>query len=537
MDPYTYPGRPWPLSTLTIRLTDHYLRKSFRLLQNQLAPETVLFLGDMFDGGREWSTSPGSGTESKSAEKRWNRYGDKFWFQEYNRFSRIFLDSWVHGVDATRDYQRGRKLIAELPGNHDLGFGIGIRLPVRKRFNAYFGAGNRVDVIGNHTFVSVDTVSLSANGQLDPATGSQGSHSGDERVQKIWDTTETFLSEVKDLKARMINQELRFQAGLPEYEPQDHHVHELHSAPLQEKEIILGNNTDVPSILLTHVPLYRGPGTLCGPLRERYPPSQVDTGASGEPPKDDRNALPVGAGVQYQTVLTPAISSEVVEKVGDVEFVFSGDDHDYCDVIHRGYTSKNGGIREITVKAMSWAAGIRKPGFLMLSLWNPINDEGVATKPGPKDQTLHTHLCLLPDQLSIFTRYVILFVITLFILLIRAFTTIYRRPTTLNSNPSSSILPITNPDTQPTTSSSALHSHNSLAPRPSATTRARSTSPLNDYGYANDIPPSSSSAYPDLGSSGKHRGRIGAVWREWVRKVGLVAGVVILWYFWLLWDS
>lgn len=492
-------------------------------------PDTVLFLGDLFDGGREWSTSPSASTETKSTEKRWNKYSDKFWFKEYRRFSRVFLDSWIHSNYTQRDYQRGRKLIAELPGNHDLGFGLGIRLPVRQRFNAYFGAGNRVDVIGNHTFVSVDTVSLSANGQLDPATGSQGSGSGNERVQKIWDPTETFLAEVKQLKARMINQELRFQAGLPEYEPQNHVVQELIDAPLQKSEDRLSTNANFPSILLTHVPLFRAAGTPCGPLRERWPPSHASSSTSAELQKDDRNALPIGAGVQYQTVLTSAISSEIVEKVGDVEFVFSGDDHDYCNVIHRGYTSKNGGIREITVKAISWAAGIRKPGFLMLSLWNPIEAEGNATTTNLKDKTLTTHLCLLPDQLSIFSQYATLFVATLVILLVRAVVTVYSRPTI----PTPSILPITRPKSPPTTSSSALPFNNGLAPRSSAATRARSTSP--SYG----VPPSSSSshAYPVLDLDSKRSGRASAVWREWMRTLRLVAGVALLWYFWLLWNS
>ena len=212
MDPHTYPGRPWPLSTLTVRYTDLYLRKSFELLQHYLTPDTVIFLGDLFDGGREWSTAPSDSPETKSPDKRWNKYGESFWFREYGRFGRIFFDPWLRGTQVPREGYCGRKMLTSLPGNHDLGFGMGIRLPVRKRFNAYFGDGNRVDVIGNHTFVSLDTVSLSASGQLDPATGSQGVGAGNERIRKIWSPTETFLSEVKLLKARIVKRDLRLQA-------------------------------------------------------------------------------------------------------------------------------------------------------------------------------------------------------------------------------------------------------------------------------------------------------------------------------------
>lgn len=554
VDPHTYPGRPWPLSVLTVRYTDLYLRKSFQLLQARLRPDTVIFLGDLFDGGREWSTSPSASTETKSPDKRWNKYGEKFWLKEYNRFGGIFLNPWVAGTHTQRENQRGRKIIAELPGNHDLGFGLGIRLPVRQRFNAYFGAGNRVDVIGNFTFVSIDTVSLSANGQPDPATGSQGAETGDQKVQKLWSPTEIFLSEVKDLKSRMINQELRYQAKLPEYEPQDHTVSELIQSTMQK----LGKNTivnaSIPSILLTHVPLYRALGTPCGPLRERYPPTQSSNTNGEILEKDNQNALPLGSGIQYQTVLTPAISSELIDKIGDVEAVFSGDDHDYCDVVHRGYTSKNGGIREITVKAMSWAAGIRKPGFLMLSLWNPLDADDKLIKAGTNSKTLEPHLCLLPDQLSIFARYAFLFLATLIILLFRACISVYSHAHTAGRlSPNHPLLPITKqppePNAQAPTSSATHAFTHGLAARSSAAFRTRSASPLDGYNASPSVQEGAESAYgrkawksvrfdDDMDDPQRRSGKgLGAVWRMWTGSIKKVVGVVLLWYFWLLWDS
>lgn len=579
MDPHTYPGRPWPLSTLTVRYTDLYLRKSFQLLQQYLTPDTVIFLGDLFDGGREWSTSPSSGPETKSTDKRWNKYGESFWFREYGRFSRIFFEPWLRGRQVPREGFRGRKMLAGLPGNHDLGFGIGIRLPVRQRFNAYFGDGNRVDVIGNHTFVSLDTVSLSANGQPDPATGSQGAGAGDERAQKIWNPAETFLSEVKSVKARMLKQELRLQAGKMEHEPQDHTVIDLSDRPSQDIKSPAEHGMSIPSVLLTHVPLYRAPGTPCGPLRERFPPSRSAQTADGTTLKDNRNALPVGAGVQYQTVLTSAISNEIMEKVGDVEDVFSGDDHDYCEVIHRGYTSRNGGVREITVKAMSWAAGIRKPGFLMLSLWNPVDAQGKPTSitgDTTRSRTIETHLCLLPDQLSIFMRYGFLFGLTLVALLGQAFIKVYRGGATYDGD-DSHILPVSKQEwpsnPQQTMSVSArswaapqsrsLRSHspmrsasNGLAARSSAA-RTRSTSPFDEYGLPVE---GKKLAYPDEqstrsrneGGHGKKEwkevmlndeprwrggGKLSAVMHEWRKNLTLVGLVALSWYMWLLWNT
>jgi ethanolamine phosphate phosphodiesterase len=86
-------------------------------------------------------------------------------------------------------------------------------------------------------------------------------------------------------------------------------------------------------ILLTHIPLYRTEGTTCGPLRE------------------SRKSIHVGKGYQYQNVLTPDLSSRIVDIVRP-SAVFSGDDHDYCFVEHN-----YGGMRipEHTVKSFSWA--------------------------------------------------------------------------------------------------------------------------------------------------------------------------------------
>lgn len=469
-------------------------------------------------------------------------------------------------------------MLTSLPGNHDLGFGMGIRLPVRKRFNAYFGDGNRVDVIGNHTFVSLDTVSLSASGQLDPATGSQGVGSGNERVRKIWSPTETFLSEVKLLKARMVKRELRLQAGQSEHELQDHKVIDLSDRHSQDIKSEVDPSTEIPSVLLTHVPLYRAPGTPCGPLRERFPPSRPAQEAGEMTSKDERNALPVGAGVQYQTVLTSAISNEIVEKVGDVEDVFSGDDHDYCAVIHRGYTSRYGGVREITVKAMSWAAGIRKPGFLMLSLWNPVDSQGKPTDvPGDttRGRTIETHLCLLPDQLSIFMLYGFLFGFTLVALLGQALIKVYSGSEIYDGG-DGPILPMSKqewpsnrqetmsvsarswaaPQSRSVLSHSPTHSSNGLAARSSAA-RTRSTSPFDDYGLPvegmkppfSEVQSARSRNAAGHGIKGwkevmlddrrrRHRGgKLSAVMHEWSGNLKLVGLVTLSWYIWLLWNT
>lgn len=538
-------------------------------MQRQLMPDTVIFLGDLFDGGREWSTERAEAGDDHISDTRWRKYGDSFWLKEYDRFGKIFLEPWLQ-TRYRRPGQPGRRLIAELPGNHDLGFGLGIRLPVRKRFNAYFGEGNRMDRIGNFTFVSIDSVSLSANGQPNVVTGTQGADLEDDSVQRIWHPTEEFLSGVKEQKARLLNRELRRRTGLSEVEPHDHIIQELVDVRHGETPNVAQLNASIPSILLTHVPLYRLPGTPCGKLREKYPPSTTALGEDGTLEKDVKNALPVMAGLQYQTVLTPAISDEIVEKVGDIEAVFSGDDHDYCEVTHRGYSSRNGGIKEITLKAISPTASVRKPGFLMLSLWNPIDAQGNRIGVGDAssdDNALQTHLCLLPDQLSILKRYGILLGLTLATLLAHAVTQVSgdSKPLRLDHKPLSRRHHSSSPPVEPERGAASVWSaSNGLAARSAVVGRMRSADPENGYpsgSYANGyampgsgfVRPSSGDGTYDSGrgsdwnqvslddddhsSKRKTTNRLSAILVRWIVSLRQVTAVVVIWYLLLRWTT
>jgi len=408
IDPHTYPGRPWPLNPLAYRYTDAYMRRAYTRLQTRLRPDTLFLLGDLFDGGREWATRT-----TTSPDPQFRRYGNALWLDEYRRFGRIFVHNWHRGGNAPRPGQPGRRFITSLPGNHDLGFGRGVQRGVRDRFQAYFGDGNRIDIIANHSFVSLDTPSLSALAQPDP-----------DEVTSLWQPTRAFLDTAKTHKHRLTQRQLRLYQGLPPTPRLPHHVISLDTADSTNADptdtstdTTTNNTTDFPTILLSHIPLYRPPGTPCGPLRERWPPTPPP---SGHPPleSDDRNAIAVRGGYQYQNVLEGNLSATIAEKVGDIQYAFSGDDHDYCEVLHRGYASAAGGIKEITVKSVSWAMGVRRPGVVLVSLWNPVDKQGKSVGKGPK--TVQTKLCLLPDQIGTFLRYAMLFAVTVMLLAVRA---------------------------------------------------------------------------------------------------------------------
>lgn len=83
--------------------------------------------------------------------------------------------------------------------------------------------------------------------------------------------------------------------------------------------------------------------------------------------------------------------------------VFSGDDHDYCDVTHANH------IREVTIKSFSASAGVRRPGFQLLSL----------VPPRPGQTSLADKPCSLPDQIGAYYNvYAPLAILTLAFLLI-----------------------------------------------------------------------------------------------------------------------
>ncbi|OWZ30947.1 hypothetical protein C347_04099 [Cryptococcus neoformans AD2-60a] len=128
-----------------------------------------------------------------------------------------------------------------------------------------------------------------------------------------------------------------------------------------------------PKILLSHIPLARPEGAACGPLREK-------------------GRISKGAGPGYQNLLGSETSKFLLDAI-QPNIVFSGDDHDYCDYVHKG------NIREVTVKSFSSSTGIRRPGLQLLSLVPPPTESTARLLPTHADRP-----CFLPDQLGVYWR-------------------------------------------------------------------------------------------------------------------------------------
>ncbi|KAJ6259746.1 Cell division control protein [Drechslerella dactyloides] len=492
VDPHTY-VRSKPAMAATMYYIDRYLSRTYKDILSGLDPAAVIFLGDLFDGGREWDTKLTADEPGGTGQGERAHMNDAYWHQEYKRFQRIFPN------------EPGVLTIKSLPGNHDLGFGKGIQPAVYERFRTYFGETNSVWEIGNHSFVLVDTVSLS-----DDRQDGDGWRVGGKAKQWLDEYSKGMHQPMPRTTSprKLMSQQIQLADEKESTESQPPPQQNMFSRML-------------PSILITHVPLYRGPNVPCGPLRE----SKLHGGG-----------IPFRAGYQYANVLSHDISRDLLQKISPT-WVFSGDDHDYCVHQHAGVgdpgkgirTGRWGIIKEITVKSISWCMGIRKPGILLVSLYNPDERDlahDILVKNFERNQerqrhaetdleteygiNAQTHLCLLPDQLGIFILYGGLLAWTLIILSIKVqrLTSVYhhRSDSSISTSPSSSsssksgkhgnpslfispdkanfnakkqepLLPLATPT--PTTATFAYHQHTLIPAVNGTTTSTLATPPLN----------------------------------------------------------
>lgn len=139
IDNHTYPGRNGALLRLLQHTVDKYIAQNYRAMVGHLQPDYIFFLGDYLDNGRLAS--------------------DPYFARESRRFWGIF-NRWP------KKYQQGVNWFTNLPGNHDIGFGNGVKPHSRERFEQTFGKSNTVVEAGGVDFVIVDTPLYSAEGEL-----------------------------------------------------------------------------------------------------------------------------------------------------------------------------------------------------------------------------------------------------------------------------------------------------------------------------------------------------------------------------------
>lgn len=320
VDDHTYPDRPRLIQWFTKTISDNYMAINYKLMQEKLEPDTTIFLGDLFDGGREW-------------------HDDEKWYDEWKRFNRIF------------PAYPNRKTFYNILGNHDAGWDKTINKTIHSRFRTVFGEPNDYQKLGNHTFLFLDTIALSALNNNDSSIAAE---------------------------ARYYLNNLTYDI-----------------LPALDQELIDKNQRLRPRVLLSHVPFFRDPRVeKCRGPREHTAP------------------FPLVNGGTFQTVLFPELTNELLETL-QPEIIFSGDDHDYCEINHnysprqpRGSHLGNMNTREITVKSFSMNMGVKYPAAQLLSLSYPLDKLDYHRKLAPSYETsicfpyspfptLNTYLLLL----------------------------------------------------------------------------------------------------------------------------------------------
>ncbi|KAI7883892.1 hypothetical protein K492DRAFT_174816 [Lichtheimia hyalospora FSU 10163] len=126
-DAYSYNIIPDVFVRVIEFYSDLYQKRNYRYLQQQLDPQATVFLGDLIEGGRQWSDA---GFEYHAA-----------------RFHRLFssLQPQYH-----------------MAGTHDIGFGDGIKSHEVNRFQNEFGPTSYTFQTTHYSAVIVDTLSLSS---------------------------------------------------------------------------------------------------------------------------------------------------------------------------------------------------------------------------------------------------------------------------------------------------------------------------------------------------------------------------------------
>ncbi|KAF9103996.1 hypothetical protein BGX27_010278 [Mortierella sp. AM989] len=376
------------LLALVETYTDIYMKRSFHRMHAALRPDAVIFLGDLNDGGRN--------SYGEIFEKNKNRFFEKIFESKSSAWNEkpIVMDE---SDGTTPPYpQEDPSQDGTIPdytnvtGHYrqlvDIPTDAAEREAIRNS-----GKSVRLYVAGNHDVGFGNTLIKSAMTRYKQVFGSVnykvavGNHS-----IVVLDTL-SLSSNVASIR-----------------EESEHFLEEITNEP-----------PSLPRILFTHVPLYRLDTTYCGDTRS------------------SKQLIINRGGVQYYNMVSANITRQILSGM-QPDMVFSGDDHDWCEIAH----SLDGTlIPEVTVRTFSFAQGNLQPGFVMLSLYNPDHKtkneftmiplssglpistgEGLSSVARPSDNATFVYEeCMQPNQLLIYMCYGALFGISLNWILIQRF--------------------------------------------------------------------------------------------------------------------
>ncbi|KAF8927250.1 hypothetical protein BGZ58_010534 [Dissophora ornata] len=372
------------LLALVETYTDIYMKRSFNRMHASLRPDAVLFLGDLNDGGRD--------SYGETFDKNSNRFFEKVFETKSSAWNQqpIVMDA-VDSTAPTAPPPNDRDAAnMNITGRYrqlvDVPLDANEREAIRNS-----GKSVRLYVAGNHDVGFGNTLVRPSVARFKRVFGSinyeieVGNHS-----LVVLDTL-ALSSDVRDIR----EESQQFLTQMKNEKP------------------------TLPRILFTHVPLFRLDTTYCGDARET------------EQLIINRN------GLQFQNMVNAPLSRQILRGI-QPDMVFSGDDHDWCEIAH----SLDGTLTpEVTLPTFSFAQGIQQPGFVMLSLYNPehkvrnafpmvptnsglpISTKGSAdsvARPS-EDTTFAYEECMLPNQMLIYMCYIALLAFSLNCILIQRY--------------------------------------------------------------------------------------------------------------------
>lgn len=319
----------------------------------------IVFLGDIFDGGRILSE---------------NEYKDHL-----KRFHAIFgKSSMTSAGDMKYQTPSFNPNFRFIPGNHDIGLGkMYYSETASKLYENNFGPLNwhELDASGEILLVGIDSVALSS---IDDSFLLQNNDDDDDEssisilsraVKDAWEHVNAVASVIDE---------------------------DINNAKMKNK--MAGNIKLI--ILFSHIPLYREPNASCN-LNSIV----------------QRSGIQNSQGVSYRNLVSETVSLKILKKIRP-NFIFTGDDHSWCKHEHVYITTsgQKQSSTEITVSTFSWLQGSIQPGYLLLDIDYPRSIQ----IPSP-ELRINLKACSLPNQYRIFGFYFLSWICSILLLLLSSF--------------------------------------------------------------------------------------------------------------------
>ncbi|KAF9182526.1 hypothetical protein BGZ50_004846 [Haplosporangium sp. Z 11] len=372
------------LLTLVETYTDIFMKRSFHQLHVSLKPDAVIFVGDLNDGGRL--------SQGEVFEKDKHRFMERVFRSKSSAWNQqpVVIDAVDTQQPPFAPRVSKRQNNDPPPGEEHINitghYQQVVDIPQSAKERAVMrndGKSIRLFVAGNHDVGFGDTLIRSAMN----------------RYKQVWGSV--------NYKVQMGNHSLVVLDTLA----LSSGTQSIREESQQFLTKLTQENQTHPRILFTHVPLFRPDRTYCGDKREH------------------ESGIVNRRGRQYQNMVSAQLSDEILRGVHP-DMIFSGDDHDWCEIAH---PLDGSATPEVTVPTFSFAQGINQPAFVMLSLYNPDHktknvypmvpassglpvstEDSVSSMMRPSgDATFAYEECMLPNQLAIYLCYGTLLAITL----------------------------------------------------------------------------------------------------------------------------